>query len=158
MDDELTVNPRQTHDKPRLIHYAQFMTQRTTSNQEPDPWTDLCALNDLPAEGAHYVALENRAVAVLCNQINEASSSSNGSSNEQEANRLRVDSLRVLDDSCPHAGASLSAGYVEDGCIICPWHHWAFDVNTGVCPDSDAYTVRVYEVRVVDGRVQAKLE
>lgn len=30
--------------------------------------------------------------------------------------------LRVAPNDCPHMGAPLSAGRVEDGCLVCPWH------------------------------------
>lgn len=29
---------------------------------------------------------------------------------------------RVAPDECPHMGASLSDGFVRDGCVVCPWH------------------------------------
>ncbi len=29
-------------------------------------------------------------------------------------------------DRCPHRSAKLSAGYVENGAIVCPYHGWAF--------------------------------
>jgi nitrite reductase/ring-hydroxylating ferredoxin subunit len=37
----------------------------------------------------------------------------------------------AIDDTCPHAGASLSEGEVEDGKICCPWHYAEFDLETG---------------------------
>lgn len=38
----------------------------------------------------------------------------------------------AIDDKCPHQGASLAQGFCNDeGEIICPWHHHAFDVKTG---------------------------
>ena len=36
-------------------------------------------------------------------------------------------------DVCPHKGAQLSAGDLEDGVVICPLHAWEFDVRTGEC-------------------------
>ena len=36
------------------------------------------------------------------------------------------DEVTVAVDRCPHRGAPLSAGTVEHGCIVCPYHGWAF--------------------------------
>ncbi len=40
----------------------------------------------------------------------------------------------VLSAYCRHVGADLSAGEVKDGCVVCPFHHWAYD-ETGACVD-----------------------
>src|SRR6266566_4250200 len=33
---------------------------------------------------------------------------------------------------CRHLGADLAGGSIdEDGCLVCPWHHSAYDVGTG---------------------------
>lgn len=54
--------------------------------------------------------------------------------------------LFALDDRCPHAGASLSGGSIEDGLLVCPWHGRAYDPATGQC---DGYQgVRAYPVEV----------
>src|SRR5262245_32489507 len=37
----------------------------------------------------------------------------------------------AIDDVCPHMGASLSGGWVEDGTVTCPWHAWPFRLADG---------------------------
>ena len=33
---------------------------------------------------------------------------------------------------CRHLGADLAGGSTDkDGCLVCPWHHSAYDVGTG---------------------------
>ena len=32
---------------------------------------------------------------------------------------------------CPHEGADLAQGYIEDGKLYCPWHSLAFELKTG---------------------------
>lgn len=32
---------------------------------------------------------------------------------------------------CRHLRANLDEGSVEDGCLVCPWHGAAYDVQTG---------------------------
>ncbi len=39
--------------------------------------------------------------------------------------------IRVIDDLCTHANARLSDGWLEDGCLACPWHGAQFDLETG---------------------------
>lgn len=38
----------------------------------------------------------------------------------------------ALADRCPHRNAPLSAGWVQDGLLVCPYHGWRFD-GAGVC-------------------------
>jgi phenylpropionate dioxygenase-like ring-hydroxylating dioxygenase large terminal subunit len=37
-------------------------------------------------------------------------------------------------DRCPHREAPLSEGTLSNGCLVCPYHAWAFD-GDGVCVD-----------------------
>ncbi len=39
---------------------------------------------------------------------------------------------RAARDRCAHRNAPLSAGAVEAGCLVCPYHGWRFD-GTGAC-------------------------
>jgi len=38
----------------------------------------------------------------------------------------------VLSDTCVHRGGSLGKGWVRDGCVVCPYHGWAFS-GDGKC-------------------------
>lgn len=38
--------------------------------------------------------------------------------------------LHVLDEACPHRGASLANGTVHDKCVVCPYHHKHIGVTT----------------------------
>ena len=44
------------------------------------------------------------------------------------------DEYLAIDDVCPHMGASLSGGYVENGIVTCPWHAWRFRLATAPGP------------------------
>ena len=67
------------------------------------------------------------------------------------------ESYRVIDDACPHAGANLSAGFLDNGCVVCPWHFWKIDLRTGRCTNAADAGVNTYQVRVEGERVLAKL-
>jgi len=68
-------------------------------------------------------------------------------------------SARVLDNYCSHIGGPLSDGPLEDGCVICPWHGWAFDLSSGRrrMVFGDFPGVRAYRAWVQDGQVWAEL-
>ena len=56
-------------------------------------------------------------------------------------------SVRALDARCPHLGADLGAGRIEDGALVCPLHGWTFGPD-GACQGDDdrpARTVPVLE-------------
>lgn len=63
----------------------------------------------------------------------------------------------AIDDLCPHMGASLGAGYVEDGIVLCPWHAWRFRVCDGTWCDNPKLKVANHEVRVVGDEIQVRL-
>ena len=63
-------------------------------------------------------------------------------------------SYHAIDDLCPHMGASLAAGDVCDGIVVCPWHAWRFRVTDGTWCDNPRIKTDVFEVRVVDDEIQ----
>ena len=62
----------------------------------------------------------------------------------------------AINDFCPHMGASLAEGHVEDGAVLCPWHAWSFSITDGSWQDSKDSPIRcaAYKVRVVDDAIQ----
>ena len=64
----------------------------------------------------------------------------------------------AIDDLCPHMGASLGAGSLdEEGVVVCPWHAWRFKVCDGTWADNPRLKVDTFEVRVVDGDIQVRV-
>ena len=63
----------------------------------------------------------------------------------------------AIDDSCPHMGASLSGGYIENNIVTCPWHGWRFRVTDGVWADNPRIKIGCHQVRVVGDDVQVQL-
>jgi nitrite reductase/ring-hydroxylating ferredoxin subunit len=62
----------------------------------------------------------------------------------------------AIEDACNHAGASLSEGWLEDACVVCPMHAYVFDLASGkllrprgLCSDQRAYTTKVEGDEVV---------
>ena len=90
------------------------------------PWISLCALSDLNEGKAKYVETAGRQLAVFLHRGNP----------------------HVIDNYCPHAGGSLSGGYIEDDCAVCPWHNWPFRLDTGELKGSSAVRITIYATRV----------
>jgi len=66
-------------------------------------------------------------------------------------------SICVLDGTCPHEGGPLGEGSIEDGRVVCPWHGYAFDPRTGVAHDDPDLGAQVFEAKVENGELVAKL-
>ncbi len=63
----------------------------------------------------------------------------------------------AIDDCCPHMGASLAEGYLEDGVVACPWHAWRFCVHDGTWCDNRRIQIDHYEVRVQGDEIQIRV-
>ena len=103
-------------------------------------WTSLCDLDALREGEGKYVEIGGFRLAVF----------------------LSRGSVYVTDDTCPHAGASLAGGCVEEGCVVCPRHNWTFQLENGQLRGAPGVTITTYKTRIVqpDGRpklVQADL-
>jgi nitrite reductase/ring-hydroxylating ferredoxin subunit len=65
----------------------------------------------------------------------------------------------AIDDLCPHMGASLGGGYLDDeGVVTCPWHAWRFNACNGKWADNPRLSVDTFEVRVVGGEIQVRAQ
>jgi nitrite reductase (NADH) small subunit/3-phenylpropionate/trans-cinnamate dioxygenase ferredoxin subunit len=60
----------------------------------------------------------------------------------------------AIDDFCPHMGASLAGGAVENGIVSCPWHAWRFRLSDGAWADNPRVKTGCYAVQVVGDDVQ----
>jgi nitrite reductase/ring-hydroxylating ferredoxin subunit len=89
-------------------------------------WATLCTLDELTEGRAKGVSIDGYTLAIYLDNGHPS----------------------VIDDTCPHAGASLSNGFVDDGCAVCPYHYWAFSLATGELRDNPGVKVSRYPVRL----------
>ena len=56
----------------------------------------------------------------------------------------------ALDNTCPHRGGPLSAGYFDPvrRTVQCPWHGWMFNCLTGISPINPLHRVQKYDVKI----------
>lgn len=64
----------------------------------------------------------------------------------------------VLENECPHRGGPLGQGWMEGNTVLCPWHAWAFDLDTGVVEPPEHGSVKVYPVRIEGEQLEAYIE
>jgi len=64
----------------------------------------------------------------------------------------------AIDNSCPHRGAPLGEGRIEEGILICPNHEWRFELKSGWCPQNPELSTEVYPIKVHDEKIYIRLE
>jgi len=66
--------------------------------------------------------------------------------------------LLAVANTCPHAGQPLDEGELRGKVLTCPYHGYAYRIDTGANIDfpHEEPPVKTYEVRVEDGAVQVK--
>jgi nitrite reductase (NADH) small subunit len=65
--------------------------------------------------------------------------------------------ISVLDGTCPHEGGPLGEGDIENGCVVCPWHAYAFNLRTGEATDDPSLKAEILESKLEDGELRVKL-
>src|SRR5262249_26565660 len=95
----------------------------------------VCRVGDVPEGEATTVRVCNKLIAVFC----------------------QGGQLYAIDDMCPHMGASLSGGYVENGIVPCPWHAWRFRITDGTWADNPRIKIGSYPIRIVGDEVQVEV-
>jgi nitrite reductase (NADH) small subunit len=56
--------------------------------------------------------------------------------------------ISAMDNVCLHNGGPLGGGTVVGGKVVCPWHGWMWDPNTGEAGHSLAAKVAVYPLKI----------
>lgn len=96
----------------------------------------VCKVDQLPDGQSGVITIEGKPVAVFRNG----------------------DQYYAIDDTCPHMGASLSGGMLEDGVVTCPWHYWRFRLSDGAWADNPKIKIGCYPVHIVDDLIQIEVK
>ena len=64
----------------------------------------------------------------------------------------------AIDNTCPHRGAPLGEGRIEEGILICPNHEWRFELKSGWCPQNPELSTEIYPVKLHEGKIYVRLE
>jgi nitrite reductase/ring-hydroxylating ferredoxin subunit len=101
-------------------------------------WWVVCQRSDIPEDRGWPVRVAGHSIAIF-----------------------QVDGTPLaVENTCLHVGNPIDDGFVEDGCVSCPWHGWRYDLRTG-----DQLTLfgrrrglRTYPVRTEGDNVLVELE
>ena len=67
--------------------------------------------------------------------------------------RLADGEVRAFGRYCPHQGADLALGFVENDKIMCPWHNLPLDPTSGDNPCNALAKLKTFDCEVRDERV-----
>ena len=61
----------------------------------------------------------------------------------------------AMDNVCLHRGGPLGDGVILNGKVVCPWHGWEWDPQTGI---HDAHAkIAVYPLKIENGDVMIEI-
>ena len=58
--------------------------------------------------------------------------------------------VNALSARCPHAGADISTGWCADGKLICSYHRYSYDIQTGRGSKGQGDYLETYPVEIRD--------
>lgn len=115
-------------------------------------WVKVLAEAALPSDARQVVKVDKRAILLL----------------------HHGEQIYAMENACPHMKLSLQGGKItDDNAIVCPWHHSAFDLQTGDVKDwspwppgvgkmlamvSKEKAMKVFPTRVEEGSIWVGLE
>jgi nitrite reductase/ring-hydroxylating ferredoxin subunit len=67
--------------------------------------------------------------------------------------KTQLGEWKAFGKSCPHQGFDMRDAIVQENDIICPLHHYCFDVNSGKCINHPGSAIKVYPLKWVDGEL-----
>jgi len=63
----------------------------------------------------------------------------------------------AMDNICLHQGGPLGAGVILNGKVVCPWHGWEWDPQTGQAVQDKNAKVAVYPLQIENGDVLVEI-
>jgi nitrite reductase (NADH) small subunit len=62
---------------------------------------------------------------------------------------VRIDKeIKAFRDVCPHQHSPLHMGFVQDNWVVCSFHGWLFDMDSGDCGVNPNCKLAIYKVSV----------
>lgn len=67
--------------------------------------------------------------------------------------RLTDDSIKAIENRCPHKNGPLAEGTVSGTDVFCPLHDYKISLETGLVAAPDEGCVKTYETLVENGKI-----
>lgn len=106
---------------------------RGTTTASARDWVDVCAVDDVPLQGARVLRRPGRSDVAIFRTVHGT--------------------VFALLDRCPHQGGPLSQGIVHGERVACPLHGWNIGLVGGEAAAPDVGCTAAFAVRVEAGRV-----
>jgi nitrite reductase/ring-hydroxylating ferredoxin subunit/DMSO/TMAO reductase YedYZ heme-binding membrane subunit len=104
---------------------------RATTGERHQGYVAVCAVDEIPDGRARIVCLAGERVAVF----------------------RHGDRISALSNVCQHQNGPLGEGRIVGQCVVCPWHGYEYDPESGRSPAPFTERVPTFNVRLADGRV-----
>jgi nitrite reductase (NADH) small subunit len=65
--------------------------------------------------------------------------------------------VTAMENVCLHRGGPLGQGMIEGGKVICPWHGWQWDPQSGEATHNPNAKLAVYPLKIEDGNVMVEV-
>ncbi len=98
-------------------------------------WHRVIAEADFPEDGKHKIVIDGWHVLIAKTD----------------------DGLFAVNDRCTHQASLLSTGRIRRGAVMCPLHGARFEIATGKCIGSMYRDLRIFPLRVEDGRIEVAI-
>jgi len=124
-----------------LVKHGAFKAMRQQLRKIPQP----------VATGAQpEPKIEPAKPVIRADEIKEGTAKLVRVNNEEIAVFKHKGQLCAMQNACPHEGGQLSAGWIEDGAVVCPLHGYQFDLKTGACATDATLNAKIFKL-VADG-------
>jgi len=99
-------------------------------------WQTVCKVGDIPQSGGRTVLVGDLSIALF---------------------RLTDDSIKAIENRCPHKNGPLVEGVISGGDVLCPLHNWRVNLDSGEVAAPESGCVSRFSVKVEDGQVFLEL-
>jgi nitrite reductase (NADH) small subunit len=65
--------------------------------------------------------------------------------------------ISAMENVCLHRGGPLGQGIIEGGKLVCPWHGWQWNPQTGEAAHNPNARIAVYPIKIENGDVMIEV-